>query len=231
MNNPPQGIYVKSKGNFNLKCIVFALSLVFAYWFIPRNKNVFLLPVIFSCGYIAMGWYDKLYKCKERLYSGRGSYFGALLDSIFKPQFRDVPATDVPEGKELVSDQEFVYRRYMYMFHLMFIVPLFVYVGYMKGKGKMGGLLGINNFYQVLTGFSLLGMVYHGMRVFNPRKEQNRVVYLLHVLAILPLSLYVGFLGNKSASMAFTALLLLGGIAGVYHGIQLLTPVRQPEKK
>ena len=80
------GIYVNTPTNLNTKCVVFGGILSLLYWFIPNSKNIFMIPAIFTVAYVVMAWYDEMYGCQDRLYSGSSSWGMAILDSIFKPQ-------------------------------------------------------------------------------------------------------------------------------------------------
>lgn len=219
LSPPGTGIYVNTATNFNTKCVVFGTVLAAGYWYLPARKNLFMLPVIFTVAYIAMAWYDELYNCNERLYSGNRSWGMAILDSIFKPQLRNQSNGDhsPPQGKQFASNQESVYRRYVYLFHLLVAVPLFVTVGYYRTAPLAKKL------YLPLLGFTVLGMLYHLYRTFNPRPEQSHIIYPSHLLAFLPLGLYVGMKGSSSGNLAFNGLAWLGGTAGVYHAMRYVT--------
>lgn len=209
------GIYVNTATQFNTKCVVFGTMLAAGYWYLPAKKNPFMLPVIFTIAYVAMAWYDELYNCESRLYSGSSSWGAAILDSIFKPQLRQSDNNKnkkIPHGKNLVTNQEIVYRRYMYLFHMLVVAPLFAIVGYYKTQ----------RLYLPLLGFGLLGMFYHLYRTIKPRPEQSQIIYPSHTFVFLPLALYIGWKGAKSNKLTFNGLLGLGIMAGMYHSIGYL---------
>src|SRR5689334_11306250 len=79
------GIYINQPFAFNLKCVIFGSLLMLFYWFLPCNRNVYLLPALFIIGYILMAWYDWLYDCSVKLYTGSKGVVG-IFDSPFKPQ-------------------------------------------------------------------------------------------------------------------------------------------------
>lgn len=212
------GIYVNTATHLNFKCVLFGISLALGYWYLPSKKNIFMLPVIFTIAYVAMAWYDELYDCSSILYSGSSSWGMAVLDSIFKPQQRGEKVI-VPEGKYLVTHQEAIYKRYVYLFHLMIVVPLFVIIGYYR-TSKLSQKL-----YLPLLGFSLLGMSYHTYRSINPRPEQSHIIYPLHILGFIPLALYIGWKGVDSNKLGFNGLLWLGVVAGMYHSIRYLSMI------
>lgn len=221
------GIYVNTAAQFNTKCVIFASLLCLGYWFTPQQKNIYLLPAIFTVAYVAMAWYDELYDCKDKLYSGSRSWGAAILDSIFKPQLRQMRDTtkdsqhsqhsEPPKGKHLVSNQEAIYRRYTYLFHVLVMAPLFILVGYYK----------YDKLYAPLLWFTILGMVYHIYRSFVPRPEQSHIIYPTHVLGFLPLALYVGWKGAQANKLGFNGLLWLGIVGGAYHLLRYIQLVPQ----
>lgn len=207
--------------NLNTKCVIFGATCALLYWQLACKTNVFMLPVIFTIAYVAMGWYDEVFHCSKPLYSGSRSWGMAVLDSIFKPQ-REIQSQgrknlDLPEGKTLVDNQEQVYRRYMYLFHMLIVAPLLIYIGFKRGQGFSSMLL------WPLFWLALLGMSYHMLRLVKPRKEQSRAVYAVHAFAILPLLLYVGYKQGAARKEAYLAMLVIGVVAELYHGFRYVT--------
>ena len=95
------------------------------YWFLPTNKNPFMLIVIFVLSYVAMAWYDYKYNCDIKMYSGKN--LGAnTIDAIFKPQRRN----EDKDKKNLSENQEKEYLYRVYLFHVIAIAPLLIYIGY-----------------------------------------------------------------------------------------------------
>lgn len=144
------GIYVDQPFYVNPKCIIFGLTLMLGYWFLPY-QNVFILPLLFIIGYIAMAWYDHFYKCGTPLYSGSG-YGIAVVDSIFKPQKR----------VEVIENQEQLYKRNVYLFHAIIIAPLLFYVGWKGTKTD-------TRVFPVVLATSTLAFAYHFYRLLFPR--------------------------------------------------------------
>ena len=65
----------------NVKCIVFTILLASGYWFLPsRNKWVLVALAYFP--YLALAWYDWLYKCQHNF----GPTYLAHFYSWAKPQ-------------------------------------------------------------------------------------------------------------------------------------------------
>ncbi len=158
------GPYTKAATHPNMKCIIFSGVMMAAYWFLPAKKNVFLLPLIFVFSYVAMGWYDQIYKCDRKLYTGSSPDLGTILDSIFKPQKLNKDELSKADLELLLppEEQQKVYLRNVYLFHLVAVVPLLLYIGYNGNKSdprSFGALLGIG----------ILAGMYHSMRLINPR--------------------------------------------------------------
>jgi hypothetical protein len=140
------GIFVNRPFSFNLKCIVFGFALVIGYWAAAGPRvNFWLFPLIFILAYVAMAWYDEFYNCSDRLRSGR---YG-VVDSIFKPQLREVGLDDSAD------DQAYLYKHNMHMFHAFVAMPLIMYVTY--GRGGAAALA---------FGLALLGFAYHLFALF-----------------------------------------------------------------
>mgnify|MGYP006074893957 CR=1 FL=1 len=222
------GVFVDQPFHVNIKCVVFSVALILAYWTMPK-RNPFLVPLIFVVAYVGMAWYDHVYDCKQKMYGGRLS--GALslhLSAPFKPQRRTTPSDG---SKNLVEDPEALYRKKVNLFHLVAVNPLFAYVGYYGANSTP--LL-----YPALLGLGLVGVTYHGARLLVPReaaecpdnedaqteRANRRGVYLLHLLGVLPLLLYVGAKGERADPRAHTILLAMAATSELYHAFRLLVP-------
>ena len=115
------GIFVEQPFHPNPKCLVFAGALMLAYWMLPQ-KNPFLLPLIFVIAYVAMAWYDHLYNCDMKMYSGKHS---GILTSPMKPQRREEDKED-KEDKDLLKNQDGKYTQKVNLLHILAINPLFI---------------------------------------------------------------------------------------------------------
>ena len=160
------GIYTNRPFEPNMKCIVFGMSNIIFYLLAVKfssngKPNYLLLPLIFIISYVAMAYYDVLYNCTNQLYSGKNG-FVSVFDSIFKPQLRDVEH----DRTDLVEDQEKIYKKNVYLFHLLFVAPLIGYVGY---KGYNGNTIS-KDLYMILIVVSISVILYHGFRLVKPRK-------------------------------------------------------------
>ena len=222
------GIFVNQPFHPNPKCIVFGIILMLGYWYLPKS-NPFLLPLIFVVAYIAMAWYDYMYKCNIQLYSGTGIGMNTL-DTWGKPQRR----TEGDKGKnDIHPDQEKMYNKNVNLFHILAINTLLIYIGY-KGVDTNPQL------FQLLTGIATIALMYHGSRIFIPRQvtecpETHRdevmarvsylkSIYFMHVAAIVPLLLYTGVRGANADKRVFPVVLSLGVISNIYHMWRLYSP-------
>lgn len=151
------GIFVDQPFHPNPKCLLFSTLLMLLYWFLPCEKNAFLLPVIFILSYVAMAWYDYRFNCDLIMRSG--SMIGVnTIDAIFKPQHRNDPT----EIKNLSNNQEREYLKRVYLFHVIAVAPLLMYIGY-KGVNAH------TKTFPVLFVIGATALLYHGLRVFVPR--------------------------------------------------------------
>ena len=146
------GIFVDQPFHPNPKCIVFGAILCLSYWYLPNKRNNWMLMFIFTAGYIAMAWYDYAYKCKNKLYSGTSPVGHSILSSIFKPQEDDATM------KKLAPNQQAIYRRNVYLFHVLVIAPILIYVGY-KGNNVNSKV------YSPLLGIGVVALLYHGYKL------------------------------------------------------------------
>tara|TARA_B100000029_G_scaffold409096_1_gene410569 strand:+ start:225 stop:935 length:711 start_codon:yes stop_codon:yes gene_type:complete len=226
------GIFVDQPFHPNPKCIVFSVVLMIAYWMLPQ-RNPFLLPLIFVIAYVAMAWYDYLYNCDMKMYSGK---YSGILTSPFKQQRRTESQEEknvVNENKNLLKNQEGKYQQKINLFHILAINPLFIYIGFKANKSNP-------MIYPLVLGITLVALIYHGMRMFVPREVTScpeekkdevknhisylKSVYIMHVSAIVPLLLYVGLKGNKSDVRVFPVLLAMGIVSDIYHVFRLFKP-------
>lgn len=211
------GIFTNRPFELNIKCVVYAALLMIAYLVLPRKNNVFILPIIFIFAYVSMAWYDWMYNCQDKMYTGYTGIAG-ILDSAFKPQRRG-EATVHERDHLLLENQEKIYESRVYLLHLLGVVPLLMYVGI---KGKMAD----QRVYQPLFGAGLLAALYHGFRVWSPRKtddnSKSRSTYLFHLVSVAPLLFYLGITKKNSHPAAFMAVLISSIIAALYHGSALM---------
>ena len=234
------GIFVDQPFHPNPKCIVLSIILMIAYWTLPQ-KNPFMLPLIFVVAYVSMAWYDHMYNCDMKMYGGK---YGGYLSSPFKPQRRTETqdktldktldkTQDKTQDKKLLKDQEGKYRQKVNLLHVLIVNPILIYVGlYARKSNPM--------VYPLLLGVGLIGLLYHAGRMFVSREVTNcpeekkhqvktelsylKSIYIMHVIAVVPLFLYVGIKGNNSDIRIFPILLAMGIISDLYHVFRLFVP-------
>ena len=149
------GIFLDQPFVFNIKCAVFGIALMAGYWFLPR-QNVFILPLLFVVGYVAMAFYDNYYDCNVRLHTGTAIGVGTI-DSIFKP----IPPADPSVINQLPKVlQDSLLKRNIYLFHILAIAPLLIYVG-------MFGKFADRRVFSIVMYIGFLALAYHGYRLFS----------------------------------------------------------------
>ena len=186
--------------------------------------------------YIAIAWYDYLYNCSAKLFSG--SYPGInTLDTWAKPQ-RINDTKDLPQLGKLKPDQESSYRRNVNLFHVLVLGPLLIYVGWFGKKSN-------KYIFPLIFGIGVMAFIYHSFRIFSPREVFNckntnydtvklelgimKTIYIFHALIIAPILIYVGWFGINSFSAIFPIILFFGIIGFFYHLFRVFYP-RKPSK-
>ncbi len=98
------------------------------------------------------------------------------------------------------------------IFHLVLIVPLFLYVGFQRAATP-------DWLYHVLFGVGLLVFVYHAMKSFTRWVAKSPAVWvnLVHVAIVAPLLVWIGYYGKKTERPAYEMLLMVGFAALGYH--------------
>ena len=70
----------------NTKCLAISGGLMLAYWLAP-TKNILFLGAVGVSSYAAIGWYDSIYDCDNKLVSYDGLY--SDLFGWMKPEVGD----------------------------------------------------------------------------------------------------------------------------------------------
>lgn len=205
------GIFVDQPFYLNPKCVVISIFCMICYWFLPY-RNPFMLPIIFLISYILIAWYDYLYNCEQMMYSGTSPL---NTTAWAKPQ-RRTENTNNNIGVKISKNQEEIYKKKIYGLHFLFIAPLLFYLGYYKNKSNP-------YIWPVVGTISLMVLVYHGLRIFYPRKTENAsvekmlIIYLFHIIFVFPLLFYIYWKKDKSDNRVWTPLLLLSIFLFMYH--------------
>ena len=133
---------------FNIKCIIFSLIIMGLFLFNPVIKNKLILGlilfIIFVVSYVAMAWYDFYYNCRLLpLKRGTKSLTGILKPDVHSE--KQINETNMSRGSMMI-----------YASHIVFIVPLLIYIAYYKGKANQ-------MIYPILIVLALFTLLYHGM--------------------------------------------------------------------
>ena len=138
----------------NIKCISFSLIIMALFLYKPNIKSnivmAFTLFVIFVVSYVSMAWYDAFYDCRV-LPLKRGKYG---ITTFFKPP------THSEKQETHEEDERDVHSKYLliYISHIIFIVPLLVYIGVYGKKVKPMT-------YPLVIALSVFTAAYHGIRL------------------------------------------------------------------
>jgi hypothetical protein len=138
----------------NEKCIVFSLIIMALFLYKPNIKNNIhlgiILFVIFVVSYVAMAWYDYYFGCDILpLKSGSASITG-----LFKPKNKMEKQITHEEDKIDIKSKYML----IYMSHILFIVPLLIYIGIKKDKVNQAT-------YPLLIVLALFTLMYHGIKM------------------------------------------------------------------
>jgi hypothetical protein len=98
------------------------------------------------------------------------------------------------------------------LFHILAVVPLFLYVGFMRDKTA-------SHVYPILLGLGLIVLFYHAYKVFRKMQlgSSSAWVNWIHALYVGPLLIYIGRQGKDTPRSAYELLLLGGFGAAGYH--------------
>ena len=121
-------------------------------------------------------------------------------------------------------DQHFM----LALVHLLFVVPLFLFVGIMRASTP-------NWLYNALLVIGAVILVYHGFRLIVRLQTKSSAAWInaIHLLIIAPLLLYIGYDKKETPRSAYEILLMLGFAAGGYHlysMVKMLDLYAEPEK-
>jgi hypothetical protein len=131
----------------NIKCIIFSLIIMILFLYKPTIKSNLVLGItlviIFVISYVALAWYDYYYDC-QLLPLQRGD---KSLTGLLKPEphsQKQIDKSNTKKGHMLI-----------YLSHIIFIVPLLLYISYYKNK--------VNVFiYPILIALAVFTLIYHG---------------------------------------------------------------------
>ena len=106
-------------------------------------------------------------------------------------------------------------RTLYYIFHLLFVVPLFLYVGFKREDTPDALLMG-------LGGLALGIFGYHAYRAYTKLVAGSSAwVNWIHLLLVVPLLTVIAVYRKNTPRKYFELLLMLGFAAAGYHGYYL----------
>ncbi len=122
---------------------------------------------------------------------------------------------------------EFDNHFWLSIIHLIFVVPLFLYVGFMRAETPRWLYLSL-----FVIGWVIL--VYHGFKLIVRLKIRSSYSWVnaIHVATIAPLLLYIGYHKKETPRFAYELLLMLGFAAMGYHTFSLVKQLEaHPESR
>jgi len=134
------GIFTDRPFELNIKCVYFSMYSALLYY-LGGGNNLLLIALIFVISYVLLAWYDYAYDCNTKMRSGN-SPIGT--SSIFKPQYSSVDK---------------IYKRKVYFFHVAFVAPLLLYIGYNGSKSN-------SDIWAPTSGLGALTLAYHGLNLY-----------------------------------------------------------------
>lgn len=116
------GIFPGQPLALNIKCVLFTLMIAGGYWYLP-HKNIPTLVSLLYFPYLALAWYDYIYKCEYKLQPTLFP-FGRWLYLPFKP-------ADYKQSYEDLSDKsKQTIAKWDRFFIFMIIGALLVWASY-----------------------------------------------------------------------------------------------------
>lgn len=112
---------------------------------------------------------------------------------------------------------EFDNHFWLSIVHLLFVVPLFLYVGLTRADTPRW-------LYLAMLTIGLVVLVYHGFKLIVRLKSRSGYSWVnaLHVLLVAPLLIYIGYHKKETPRFAYELLLMSGFAAGGYHLFSLV---------
>lgn len=101
--------------------------------------------------------------------------------------------------------------------HLLFVVPLFLYVGFTRAETPRW-------LYLALLVIGLIVLVYHGFKLIVRLSTRSGYSWVnaIHVLLVAPLLIYIGYNKKETPRSSYELLLMAGFAAGGYHLFSLV---------
>ncbi len=112
---------------------------------------------------------------------------------------------------------EFDNRFWLAIIHLIFVVPLFLYVGFKRAETPRW-------LYLALLTIGTIVLIYHGFKLIIRLKNRSGYSWVnaIHVLLVAPLLIYIGYNKKETPRSSYELLLMAGFAAGGYHLFSLV---------
>lgn len=110
------------------------------------------------------------------------------------------------------------------LFHILIIVPLFLYVGVYRAATHPG-------VYKALLALGAILVLYHGSKFISRLAMRSDYAYInaLHALLFGPLLLYIGWHQQDTPRAAYEVLLMVTFAALGYHAFSLVRILQMQE--
>jgi uncharacterized membrane protein len=112
---------------------------------------------------------------------------------------------------------EFDNHFWIAIIHLLFVVPLFLYVGFSRANTPQW-------LYMALFVIGAVIAVYHGFKLLIRLKNRSAYwwVNAIHVITVAPLLMYLGYHKKETPRFAYELLLMLAFAAAGYHTFSIV---------
>lgn len=112
---------------------------------------------------------------------------------------------------------EFDNHFWLAIIHLLIVVPLFLYIGFVRGDTPRW-------LYLAVFAIGWVILVYHGYKLALRLSARSGYAWVnaIHVAAVAPLLIYIGYHKKETPRFAYELLLMLGFAAGGYHIFSLV---------
>ena len=118
------------------------------------------------------------------------------------------------------------YHFVLSIFHIIFVVPLFLYIGFSRSSIPMW-------FFNAILVLGLFVLAYHGYKLILRLKNRSNYswVNLLHILTVAPLLIYIGYNKKDTPRFAYELSIMIAFAAGGYHLYSIVNQLDTNEKK
>jgi ABC-type uncharacterized transport system YnjBCD permease subunit len=112
---------------------------------------------------------------------------------------------------------DFDNRFWLAIIHLLFVVPLFLYVGFKRAETP-------HWLYLALLTIGSIVLIYHGFKLIIRLKNRSGYSWVnaIHVLLVAPLLIYIGYNKKDTPRSSYELLLMAGFAAAGYHLFSLV---------